>query len=242
MTTPSVQLDWQFWTGSIVFFIAAVLSLLFSYAVWRLRARQSIGWYALACNGAMWMLYMLFGLPFDWHGGFVQRMQDGVEAPWIRGVTQAVVYLSFGMFVGAGSGTQANARRHILAAALIASVCLTLAEISHYAVSFVWWSGAVVALLVQHYLYWMRSKRLTWRETWYWAGSWWFTFGTPLVLALSWTMTQTLDTKPDREWSEFAYLLVNLPGVALYTLISIFVQMPPKTRAVLLDQPAPAEE
>ncbi len=236
----SAQLDWEFWTGSIMFFIATGLSIAFSYLVWRLQLRENMGWYAVACNGAMFMLYMLFGRPFDWLEGFWQR-SDGVEAPWIRGLTQGIVYLSFAMFVGAGRATQRQSRLHVLAAALIASVCFTMAEISSYAWSFSWWTCGVCALLFQEYIHYMRSIRKTWMQTWYWLGSWIFTFGTPIVLALSWTMTQTLDTAPNREWTEFCYLLVNVIGVEMYTLLSIFVQMPPKTRAVLLNEPAPAE-
>jgi hypothetical protein len=232
------QLDVEFWVGSGLFGVGGILSLLFSYLVWRWRLRENMGCYAALCNLAMCMMYLLFGRPCDWGQGFVFRA-DGINAPWIRGVTNTIVYMSFARFVAVGVAAEGNAARYALLMSMIAGPFFLLAEISNYAWSWLPWAVGVIACFGQNYILAKRSTDHSWRAFWFYLGSMVFQMGTPLTLALSWCMSQTLDTAPNREWSEFMYLLINVLGVLVYTMVSTFVYLPAKTRAVVTGRPEP---
>ena len=219
-----------------MFGVGGILCLGFSYVAWRWQLRENMGCYAALCNLALCMLYLLFGRPFDWGQGFVFR-GDGINAPWIRGVTNWVIYMAFARFVAVGVAAEGNAARYALLMSAITGAFLMLAELSNYAWSWLPWAVAVIAMLGQEYILAKRSTDHSWRAFWFFLGAMIFQMGTPLTLALSWCMSQTLDNAPDREWSEFMYLLINVFGVLAFTMISTFIYLPAKTRAVMFGQP-----
>jgi hypothetical protein len=185
--------------------------------------------------------FMLLGLVYflmllDW---WPKQRHDGVEFPWYRDVAQIVITFFQTIIVakelgidGGLSGGPLQMRRYldipfdclvIVSVNTIAFVSLTFANFATPEKQW-WFWGAGVALLLGCAVVWtyLRTRMRTLPAIMAQAASLVWLLGLPVVQALSWTMTEVLDTSPRRKSSEIAYLIVSFAGLLIPLLVIVY--------------------
>lgn len=203
------ELQITFGIGIGVSFLAAALALIV-FAIYLTRKRVSSAICTAAAFGLLCIVYTEMIMDF-----WPKQRKDGVEFPWYRDVAHIPIG---GLIAVLGAHLLEMSLGHeaiYVGTMMVGYTSLTLANFMT-ATDYWWgWAGAIAAFILAEgffiYRYGENTNYFGWAG---WAASLVYPVCIPLVQVLSWTMQEVLGDSPDRKTSEFAYLVVEVVGIA----------------------------
>ena len=215
------ELQIIFYVGGGFFAAAAIVALVWSAYLWWWRKRENPGHLVMWSCALESILY--WALLVDWN---VILRPDGVEAPWLRPAINVPVYLMLAWLLGTGLWMTVADTTFLVGLATIGGALLIGGDVAHPDRQW-WWFSFGLAAMCAAGMFSMRRGQFPEMRSWgMWGGFLVMALGTPIVQSLSWTMSGTLDTSPQRKNSEIAYLVASGLGIAVNGCVSLLLWVP----------------